>query len=63
MTATFTAAFDSDCAACPEMIEKGDEAVFVDDEVQHARCPGDTRPARACPDCFLVHAPGQKDCE
>lgn len=63
MSGIFIAAFQSECATCPAPIEKGDDAVFVEGEVEHARCPAATTPQPVCSSCWLVHAPGQKECE
>lgn len=60
---TFIAAFDSDCAGCDTLIEKGDEAVMIDGQAEHARCPAQTRPQPVCSTCWLVHAPKQEDCD
>lgn len=65
---SFIAGFKSDCEHCEDPIEPGQEAVMLDYEkglVAHLSCsPGSRGPrGNACPDCFLVHAPGQEECE
>ena len=55
---TFIAAFDSDCVGCDALIRKGDEAVMVDGEAQHAVCPGSraSRTETLCASCWTTHA-------
>lgn len=56
MTAVFEARYPGRCGVCDERIKPGDDAMFVEDEIAHARCPAPTVLAEPCLTCWTVPA-------
>lgn len=63
MNTTFEAKYSSRCPDCPEPIEPGDEVVYVDDTVVHARCEeafvkrvAEEESAETCTSCWQLRS-------
>jgi len=67
MPTVFEARYHGTCVTCSCPIVPGEFAYFTgEDEVAHAECPPpppEEDPAKACPDCWLIHPDGVKECE
>ena len=63
----FRAQYPGTCDICEgdikpgEMIQNATEGQRAGYPYEHVSCPEDT-PQKACPNCFMVHAPHQKEC-
>lgn len=69
MPTIFYAQYTGHCAhRCGEPIRINEPVCYTgDDELVHADCldspPKTEDPTKACPDCWLIHPDGVKECE
>jgi hypothetical protein len=62
MPTVFEAKYHGTCVVCDESIDPGQDIYFTSlDEVVHYHCPERSHddPAKVCPDCWLIHPPGE----
>jgi hypothetical protein len=66
---SFAASYAGICDACEgpivpgQLIRDATEAQRSAYTYEHVTCPEQPAPGKACPECFMVHAPQQKGCD